>query len=351
MRLYFIDDIRRVFLRFEKYFQLFKTYVIDNSNIAIRNLLVVLGIFIVMSAIIGSIVFSFVRKGPPEVTVPKITGEDLVDGLIILQRKRLGAVIDPRFFSDHAKNTIVEQNPEAGSIVREGKNIRLIVSKGSIISIVEDYTGKTVTYVENRFQEIFSFQQKTLKIGNVAYVASSFPPGTIMGQYPPANTPIGDVESVDLIVSRGKEVQAFVLAAYVGKNINDVMELLALRGILVNIVAENVTNPIENGIIISQDPPEGAIAGRNDSVTFHVGYLPSEKEKEKLYARVLNFDMPADAADAAVKIVVKDKVGEREIYKAKNNGGDSLSIPFKSYSGTDVYIFIDDSLFETRKID
>jgi beta-lactam-binding protein with PASTA domain len=351
MRLSFIDDLRRFFLRFEKYFQLFKSYVIDNSNIAIRNLLFVLGIFFVLSVVIGSIVFSFVRKGSPEVTVPKITGEDLIDGLIILQRKRLGAVIDPRFFSDHEKNVIVEQTPEAGSIVREGKDIRLIVSKGSIISIVEDYTGRTVSYVENRFQEIFSFQQKTLKIGNVTYVASGFPPGTIVGQYPPANTPIGDIESIDLIVSRGKEAQAFVLANFAGRNINDVMELLALRGILVNIIAENVTNPVENGIIISQDPPEGEIAGRNDSVTFRVGYLPAEKEREKLYARVLNFDVPADAADSVVKIVVKDKVGEREIYNAKNNGGDSLSIPFKSYSGTDVYIYIDDDLFETRKID
>ena len=38
------------------------------------------------------------------------------------------------------------------------------------------------------------------------------------------------------------------------------MELLALRGILVNIVAEDVTNPVENDIIISQDP-----AGRGRS--------------------------------------------------------------------------------------
>jgi beta-lactam-binding protein with PASTA domain len=351
MRLSSNEKIRRFFLRFAKYFVLFKTYVIDNSNIALRNVLFIIGIFIVLAAIIGSIVFSVIRRGPPEVTVPNITGEDLIDGLIILQRKRLGAIIDPRFFSDHMKNEIVEQTPEAGSIVREGKDIRLIVSKGPIISIVEDYTGTTVSYVENRFQEIFSFQQKTLKIGNVTYVASSFPPGTIVGQLPPANTPIGDIESVDLIVSRGKEAQAFVLENYVGRNINDVMELLALRGILVNIIAENVTIPVENGIIISQEPPEGEIAGRNDSVTFHVGYLPAEKEKEKLYARVLNFDVPADASDAVVKIVVKDKVGEREIYNANNNGGDSLSIPFKSYSGTDVYIYIDDDLFETRKME
>ena len=355
MRFYFIDDIRRFFenlFRYsEKYFRIFKTYIVDDSNIAIRNLLIVLGIFVVVFGIIASLVFFLVRKGPPEVTVPKITGEELVDGLLILQNKRLGALIDPRFFSDHAKNVIVEQNPDPGSVVREGKNVRLIVSKGPIVSIVEDYSGKTIAYVQNRFQEIFSFQNRTLRIGEVTSVTSDMPPGTIIGQYPPEGTPITDVESVDLIVSRGKEAQAFVLADYAGRNINEVMELLALRGILVGIVAEDVKNPIENDVIISQEPAEGTVAGRNDAVTFRVGYLPSEKEKEKLYARVLNFDVPADASDSLVRIVVKDKVGEREIYNARNNGGESVSVPFKSYSNTVVYIYLDEGLLEMRKLE
>ena len=320
--------------------RLFNTYVSTKSRIIIKNVVIILFTFIVVFVAVSAVVFWFVRKGPPEVTVPKVTDKDLIDGLIILQKKNLNVIIDPRYFSEYSKNIIVEQTPEAGSIVREGKDIKLIVSKGPIISIVEDYTGKTIAYVQNRLQEIFSFQGKTIKIGNITNVISEQPQGTIIGQYPPPNTPITNVENIDLVISKGKEILAFRLKNYVGESVNEVMQLFALRGILVQIVTEEIIDPSKNGIILAQEPQQETLVNRNDMVTFHVGYLPSEREKDKLYARVLNFDVPSDLGEVNVRIVVQDRIGEREIYNAENIGGDSISIPFKSYSNTTVYIYI-----------
>lgn len=342
---------QRGFTKTQNMFQLFNRYVVTNSKIIIRNIIIILFVFVVVFGLVTSLVFWFVRKGPPEVTVPGITGGELIEGLLILQKKNLRAVVDPRYFSDYSKNIIVEQDPKAGSIVREGKDIRLIVSKGSIVSIVEDYAGKTMNYVQNRLQEIFSFQGKTIKLGNVTYVTSEYPQGSIVGQFPPPNTPITNVDTIDLVISKGKEIQAFNLNDYTGEYINDVMKLLALRGVLVHIITEEVMNPALSGLIISQDPPEGELVKRNDTVTFYVGYLPSEKEKEKLYARALNFDVPPELETAVIRVVVADRIGEREIYNAENKGGDSISIPFKSYSNTTIYIYVDGGIFEVRKME
>lgn len=332
-------------------FRLFRDRIETNSKLVVRNVVLLIIIAIVAFFAVSMVTFLVLRKGPPEVAVPKVTNKDLIEGLIILQKKDLRAVIDPRYFSDHPKNTIVEQIPKAGSIVREKKDIKLIVSKGPIISIVEDYTGMTITFVQNRLQEIFSFQGKTIKIGNVTYVASEYPEGTIVGQYPPSNTPITNVDSIDLIISKGKEIHTFQLKDYTGQKVEEVMQLLALRGVLVHVITEEILDPSLNGIIISQAPMVETVVHRNDTVTFHVGYLPSEEETEKLYARVLNFDLPDDIEEAKVRIVVKDRIGEREIYNAENIGGDSISVPFKSYSNTTVYIYIDNGLFEMRKME
>jgi beta-lactam-binding protein with PASTA domain len=317
----------------------------------LRNIIILIAIFIAAFFTVTLITFLLIRKGPPEVAVPKVTNKDLIEGLIILQKKNLRVIIDPRYFSDQPKNMIVEQIPKAGSIVREQKDIKLIVSKGPIISIVEDYTGMTIPFVQNRLQEIFSFQGKTIKIGNVTYVSSEYPEGTIVGQYPSPNTPITNVDTIDLIVSKGKEIHIFKLKDYTGQKVDEVMQLLALRGVLVRVVTEEVLDPAMNGIIISQDQPEGTVVKRNDTVSFNVGYLPSEEGKAKLYARVLNFDVPPDIEEAAIRIVVKDKIGEREIYNAQNVGGDNISVPFKSYSNTTVFIYVDDGLFEMRKLE
>jgi len=330
---------------------LFKERVESNSKLVVRNVVLIIAIFICAFLAISLVTFFVLRKGPPEVAVPKVTDKDLIEGLIILQKKNLRAVIDPRYFSDQPKNTIVEQMPKAGSIVRERKDIKLIVSKGSIISIVEDYMGMTITFVQNRLQEIFSFQGKTIRIGNVTYVASEYPEGTIVGQYPPPNTPITNVETIDLIISKGREIHAFQLKDYTGQKVEDVMQLLALRGVLVHIITEEALDPSMNGIIISQEPAAETVVKRNETVTFLVGYLPSEEEKEKLFARVLNLDVPDDIEEADVRIVVKDRISEREIYNAEHVGGDSISVPFKSYSNTTVYIYVDNGLFEMRTME
>jgi beta-lactam-binding protein with PASTA domain len=332
-------------------FQIFKDYVSTHSRIIIRNVLIVLLLFIIVFLSVGLLVFWLMRRGQPEVAVPKVTEKDLVEGLLILQKKSLRAIIDPRYFSDREKNIIVEQDPRPGSIVREGKDVKIIVSKGPIISIVEDYTGKTTTFVQNRLQEIFSFQGKTIRIGNITSVASEEPPGTIVGQFPPPNTPITNVETIDLVVSKGTEIQAFYLEDYTDADISDVMQMLALRGVLVHVVPEEVIDPSLNGLIIAQEPPEGTIVKRNETVTFYVGYLPSEKDKEQLYARVLNFDVPEDFETIQIRILVQDRIGEREIYNEENMGGDSLSIPFKSYSDTTAYIYIEGSVYEVRKLE
>ncbi len=348
------EKLRRLYSSIKDSFRIFKDYVASRTAIIIRNVVIILFLFAIVTVGVSFIVFMAFRKGAPDVTVPKVTGKELMDGLLELQNKGLRVVIDPRYFSNYPKNEIVEQEPKPGSVVRAGRDIKLVVSKGPIISIVEDYTGKTLAYVRNRLQEIFSFQGKSIKIGNITYVTSDAPKGTIVGQFPPPNTPIGSVDKIDLVISHGKEVKAFYFGNYVGKDINDVMQIMALKGVLIHVVPENVEDPQKNGIILSQEPEEGTLVKRNDTVTFHVGYLPSEINKDKLYARVLNFDLPKNIdnlEEVNLKIIVKDKVGEREIYNAKNKPGDNISIPFKSYSPTTVYIYINEGLYEVKKFE
>jgi len=339
--------------RIKDIFRIFNTYITTRTSVIIRNVFLIIVIFIFVSISVSFVVFWAFRKGAPEVSVPKVTGKDLIEGLIVLQKKNLRVIVDPRYFSNYPKNTIVDQDPKPGSVVREGKDIKLIVSKGPIVSIVEDYTGKTFAYVQNRLQEIFSFQGKSIKIGNVTYVTSDSPKGTIVGQFPPPDTPIGNVDAIDLIVSQGKQVEAFYLKDYSGKKINDVMQIMALKGILVHVIPEEIVDPEKNGMVLSQDPPEGTLVNRNDTITLYVGYLPSETGKKRLYARVVNFDVPKDIKkeEVPVRILIKDRVGEREVYNAVNKPGDSISIPFKSYSPTSVFIYVNNGLFEIRKIE
>ena len=80
--------------------RIFKDSAIKNSRVVSRNIIILIVIFIAAFFAVTLTTFLFIRKGPPEVAVPKVTNKDLIEGLLILQKKNLRVIIDPRYFSD-----------------------------------------------------------------------------------------------------------------------------------------------------------------------------------------------------------------------------------------------------------
>ena len=141
-----------------------------------------LGLTFIM-AISGIGAFLLSLRAPEQTVVPNMEHADVIDALVALQDRGLYARVELRNFADpKLKGKVISHNPRAGSSVRSGRAVTLLVSQGAVIEMVEDYRGHSFAEVQIRMQALGG--ESTLYIDDVIYVFDDAPVGTIIEQSP-----------------------------------------------------------------------------------------------------------------------------------------------------------------------
>jgi len=99
----------------------------------------------------GSTVTLKVSKGPVPVAVPSVVGDSVQTASSVLQGAGF-AVATQIVNSNQPKDTVVDQNPKAGTSQPPGTTITLSVSKGPKTSTVPDVTSQDQASAQNVLQ-------------------------------------------------------------------------------------------------------------------------------------------------------------------------------------------------------
>jgi serine/threonine-protein kinase len=134
--------------------------------------------------------------GPAKNPVPILKGISVLQAKLVLQQNnlRLGSVhtVPSNFFP---ANMVIKSIPEADRTVRNGSEVDLVVSAGSMSenTVVPNVLGKTMAEAE----EILSLANLT--VGKKTYVpAPDRLPETVLNQSPPKGSPAASHSPVDL---------------------------------------------------------------------------------------------------------------------------------------------------------
>ena len=105
---------------------------------------------------------------------------------------------------------VLGQDPEAGSLVRRQRNLRVWISAGAHIARAPNLLGETQRSAEIRVA------QEGLQIGPVSEIRSAaYPPDVIVAQDPP---PATQTAQVRLLVNRGEDRATYVMPDLIGLN-------------------------------------------------------------------------------------------------------------------------------------
>ena len=136
----------------------------------------------------------FVLGGTTE--VPDLRGKDIVVANQILKEKGLYIRIEGHEYSEEPVGTVSKQNPPAGTKIKSGREIGVILSKGLRFSILPDVTGINYEEAEKILNE------KGIPIEQIIYIHSKiYPEKTIIAQRP---EPQEGGKSIKLLVSKGR---------------------------------------------------------------------------------------------------------------------------------------------------
>jgi beta-lactam-binding protein with PASTA domain len=305
-----------------------------------QSVLLVLAMIAAM-IVFGVIAFWISVRGKEEVLVPKVEQEELITALSELQEKELYPRIQVRYSSDFEKGLVIEQKPTPGSIVKAGRRITLVVSKGPIIDKVADYVGQDLEDVRLNLKTLFASYRALIKIKEpVIYQFDPSPRGTILAQKPEAGTVIGSVTDLELVVSRGPRGELIEVGDYVGLDFQDALAELAALNIPFVFNVRTASGEEESGVILAQTPEAGSEVPYGSVLQMSMS-RPRRLEDGKVFG-VFEYVLP----DYPIMVDISlDSItpGEKTTLVAMKHPGGPISIPYVVEENSELVLYIFDS--------
>ncbi|MFW5995107.1 MAG: PASTA domain-containing protein, partial [Spirochaetia bacterium] len=217
----------------------------------------VIGLIIFVVAA-GVVTFFFSLEGEPQTTVPDMQDQELPMALMDLQERDLIPRIQLRTTDDPSlRGYVIDQEPAAGSLVRSGRRIDVVVSRGAVVEEVADYTGMSLDEVRFDLRAITGAGTPIIELGTVQRVFDEAEPGTVLEQSPEPGSEVTGLMELDLVISRGPEREEITLADYTGRHYEDVIDALSELGLPFAFEAVPAGPDDDGGEVVVQDPSEG----------------------------------------------------------------------------------------------
>ncbi|MBS4193937.1 Stk1 family PASTA domain-containing Ser/Thr kinase [Lederbergia citri] len=194
------------------------------------------------------------------VEIPDVSGKEYDDAVFLLVDAglKIGKKI-PTASDEVLEGEVIKTNPKAGREVKKGYTVDVYISSGKEKFILEDYTGKQISEVENLLgDEGFEF--------NIEKKHDEAPEGEILEQSPSPNSEVIPEETtLSFVVSLGEEkITLKDLSDYNTKGLENYGES---TGLYIDMSREEYHDTVPEGIVISQDPAPGTQLSKGDRVS------------------------------------------------------------------------------------
>jgi beta-lactam-binding protein with PASTA domain len=283
-------------------------------------------------SIIAATVFFLTVRGAEQTMVPEVRGKSLIEALLELQQKELYPRIELRYSSSaEDKGRILEQEPRAGSIVKAGRRIRLVISQGMIISKVENYVGRGIDDVRIELQTLFaSNPQPLIKLKDpILYQYSSKPAGTILEQNPAEGSNIFSPVELELVVSRGRENALVEMPDFIGMNVSQVIEAAGKEGIRFNFSTRLGQNRRNAETVVAQSPEAGSKISPNTIAEITVATPARIDLDENEVFNLFKYTLPENPYPLPATVEVILPGGERKILASLKHSGGDFTLPYR----------------------
>jgi serine/threonine-protein kinase len=305
---------------------------------AVTGLLIVIAYFGVNWGLEG-----LVHSRKPQ-TIPDLKGRSLSAALDLLAPLNVGLrKTGVEFDASVPISSVLRQDPPAGTVVREGKTVRVVVSQGGQTVQAPSIVGLPLRNAE------MMLRQNQLSLGEVseAYSLKS-EKGMVLSQDPKGETSVGRDTLVNLVVSGGTPPAGVLLMPdFQRKTFDEVTAWAAGAGIKVD-AKSDATSLFPSGTVLTQSPAPDAVLAAEASVAVLVsgrrGAAPTAASKS------FHYELAPGGSDSQVRIVLLDKYGERELFNGLRKAGAKIDVPVQSAGGARVKIYLNGILVEEQDL-
>ncbi len=329
------------------------------GKLAIRPLFLLAAVLGIVLAVVFLIATFSGRATPPgqqanqSFELMKIEDMNYEEASKLLEEKGLSLEITERRYSDSvAADVIISQSPAAGTAIKTGQEIAVVVSRGAKQVELPDLKGKTVDEARVILSNIGA------KFGEIKRETNDFEAGLIFSQSPVAGTTIEAGSIVNIMVSTGVEVDKVVVPDIVGKTKNQAIIMLKDAGLSHGAIFSEFSDTVETDVVISQSLESGSQVDEKTIVDFVIsmGVDPSTASTtiNSGGKSTKTFRLPLDDQKNVQVIEVKKVVDGKEetLYGKIHRKEEGVVVLSITGEGKQILRFyIDQEMVEEREVD
>jgi len=280
----------------------------------------------------------------PTQTVPDLKSRSIAAALDQLAPLNLGLrKTGVEFDASVPISSVLRQDPPPGTVVREGKTIRVIVAQGGQTVLAPAVIGLPLRNAE------MMLCQSQLALGDVSESYSlKQDKGMVLAQDPKAEASVERDAFVNLVVSGGAPPAGVALMPdFLRKNLDEAQSWAAGAGAKLEIKTDN-TSLFPHGTVMTQTPAPDTVLSPDAKVQLLVsgrkGAAPA------VDAKIFKYELPQSGSESQVRIVVIDKYGERELFNGVRRPGTKVEVPVQETGAARVKIYMNGILVEERDL-
>ena len=264
--------------------------------------------------------------GSDEVKVPELQDKTVLEAEKLLSEASLKIQVEDELYSDEIeKDKIISQLPKAGTTVKKGREITVVVSLGSSESEVPDLSGKTEQEAR------IALENENLVLGTVTMVTDSEKaPGTVVYQSIEPDKTVKAGTSVDIMINDPNaeaEEETVTVPNVTGKPLEEALAMLKSAGLEAGNVNQVSSDSYFNNYVAAQQAKAGSSVAKGTAVGLSVSMGPGPEQSAQ-------FDLIIPETGTVVVTLV-DAAGTSVLYQKNCSAGERLEQSFLYHgSGT-----------------
>lgn len=271
--------------------------------------------------------FAFNRWiNPPLEGVPNVHGQTVAAARRVLQQRHLSVQVGGRASSNTVPaNHVLRENPSAGTRVKPGQSVVLLLS-----------SGPNLVRVPGLARDNESLAKQSLKIlgfkVHVSQIASSLPKGEVARQSPRGGKKVPEGSTVKLWVSNASKQATGLMPNLIGFTVSQASGLLVGDNVTMTTAGTTYSTQPMNTIIDQSPAPYSSLPGvESVSVTVSSGPTPISKSLLVNHSIVRIPIPPSVSPKSLLKIVVTDDADNQEVDYQQVNPGQTIEYPVLWY--------------------
>ena len=231
------------------------------------------GFLLVIFTAAGYLSFSrFVRSGGTE--VPDLIGlpVESLEALVVEAGLEYRSREDSARYDDAvAAAHVLRQSPPAGTLVKRGATLNVVLSLGPQLMAVPDVRGEALQAAQ------VTLAAAGLAVGRTSGVHTlEAQPGSVYEQFPRAGDRVGRAGKVDLYLATSNRAGIFVMPDLIYRDYEAVRGFFEARGFRLGSVKFEPYESVASGIVLRQVPLAGHPLRRHDVISLVVVSPPTQ---------------------------------------------------------------------------